>query len=483
MALRKHFSYQWKLFIPLVAALWLVILLMALWQQYYLRQSILEQIRSQLALINARMISAYEDDFDPENFLKFVGRYYIENPLYDQVRISVYYQGDLIYNVGKVIMLSDNDRRSKAGLTVLDDIDLIEERREDTNFYYNIGESKDKKLLVYTMLPFDSDIRNSMYPSRDIYIVVFGMALLATFLAYVYTRNVGRNIRMLRDFARRAASDPDFVPSMDYPHDELGDISRQIVHFYNERTKALLRLKREHTIAMHSIEEKSRLKRELTNNINHELKTPAGVIKGYVDTILEHPEMDDASRDHFMKKISEHVERLVGLMHDLSVMTRLEDGGNMINTEVIDYHDVVFNAVSEFEESGTLGDMEFNYDIPLDCKVWGNYNLLSAMLGNLTKNAVAYSKGTEINVALAGEDDDFCYFAFYDNGRGVNEESIPHLFERFYREDAGRSRKTGGTGLGLPIVLNTITAHGGTITVANREGGGLIFRYSLRKAK
>lgn len=483
MASKRQFSYQWKLFIPLVATLWLVIVLMAAWQQYYLRQNSLEQIRSQLALVNARIIAAYEEDIDPADFLRFVKRYYIENPLYDQVRISAYYQGELIYNVGRVIMLSDNARRSKAGLTSIDNPDLLEEDREERNFYYNIGESKDKKLLVYTMLPFDSTVRDAMYPSDNVYVIVFGMALVATFFAYFYTRNVGRNIRMLRDFARRATCDPDFVPSMDYPHDELGDISRQIVQFYNERTKAMLRLKREHAIAIHSTEEKSRIKRELTNNINHELKTPVGVIKGYVDTILEHPDMDSASRDHFMKKISEHVERLVNLMNDLSMMTRLEAGGNMISTEELDYHDVVFNAVSEFEESGMLGSIEFNYDMPFDCKVRGNYNLLFAMLGNLTRNAVAYSRGTEINLVLTGEDDKFYYFSFYDNGVGVKDESIPHLFERFYREDAGRSRKTGGTGLGLPIVMNTVVAHGGTITVANRDGGGLIFKYSLRKAK
>ena len=113
----------------------------------------------------------------------------------------------------------------------------------------------------------------------------------------------------------------------------------------------------------------------------------------------------------------------------------------------------------------------------------GNASLLSNMLMNLAKNAAAYSKGTECGVRLDGEDNNFYRFVFFDNGIGVGEEHIPHLFERFYRIDSGRSRKTGGTGLGLPIVQNTILAHGGTIEVRNGKNGGLEFVYTLPKSK
>ena len=155
----------------------------------------------------------------------------------------------------------------------------------------------------------------------------------------------------------------------------------------------------------------------------------------------------------------------------------------MISVEPIDFHEVVFNTVNDLEDSGILNGMEFNYDIPTYCRIIGNEALLSAMINNLTKNAVAYSKGTECNLILIDKDDDFYHFAFYDNGVGVKESSLPHIFERFFREDSGRSRKKGGTGLGLCIVQNTIEALGGTISAANREGGGLLFRFTLRRVK
>lgn len=244
-----------------------------------------------------------------------------------------------------------------------------------------------------------------------------------------------------------------------------------------------MRQKREHEVAMHAIEEKARAKRQLTNNINHELRTPIGVIKGYIDTILENPDMDADSRNHFLRKAQEHINRLVNLIADVSAITRLEEGGELISTEELDYHDLAFTIANDVEETGVLGKMKFNFDVPLDCKINGNYNLLSGMLINLVKNAAAYSKGTECELVCTGENDRFYFFEFRDNGVGVGEEHIPHLFDRFYRVDSGRTRRAGGTGLGLPIVQNTILAHGGTIEVVNRPEGGLCFKFSLQKYK
>ncbi|MDO4319515.1 MAG: HAMP domain-containing sensor histidine kinase [Bacteroidales bacterium] len=454
---------------------------MTVWISYRSRMNRIDRIRSQVELINARILNAYDDDIDPLAFLRFVDRFYVENPMYDHIRISAYYNGKLLYNVGEPINLNIVETKLESGITnhVISD---IEEDRRNSNFYYDVASSNDKRLIVYTMLPFDSDIKREIHGSSTVFILMFGIACLGTLMAFWMSRRLGRDISLLRNFALRAGSDPGFVPSKNFSHDELGDISRQLVRLFNERNGAIIKIKREHNVAMHALEDKARLKRELTNNINHELKTPIGVIKGYIDTIREHPEMDDESRNHFLSKVNEHIDRLIQLMNDLSSITRLEFGSQMINLEPIDFHEIVFRAVNDYESSGSLGNMVFNYDIPTYCRVIGNESLLTGMLNNLTKNAVFYSKGTECNLILTGQDDTHYHFAFYDNGVGVKESSLPHLFERFFREDMGRSRKKGGTGLGLPIVLNTVEALGGTISASNREGGGLLFRFTLRKA-
>lgn len=454
---------------------------MGTWIYYTGKHNRIERVRSQIDLISARIISAYNDDIDPSHFLRFIGRYYIENPLYDKIRISAYYDGKLIYNVGPKVVLTDREQLRQKGLITRQSDVNGDARPDSNNFYYDVSSSDDKRLIVYTVLPFDNDLHEALRGSMGVYIMLFCTAFIGTLLAFIMSRRLGHDISLLRDFALRAGSDPDFVPSMDFSRDELGDISRQLVRFYNERNSAVLKIKREHTVALHALEEKTRLKRELTNNVNHELKTPIGVIKGYIDTMRENPDMDAASRQHFLDKASEHVERLVQLMNDLSSITRLEFGAQTINLEVINFHEIAFQVASDFETSGMIGNMIFNYDIPTYCRVIGNQALLTGVLNNLVKNAVHYSRGTECNLILTGQDENFFHFAFYDNGIGVKESSLPHLFERFFREDQGRSRKKGGTGLGLPIVQNTIEALGGTISVSNRDGGGLLFRFTLRK--
>ena len=480
MALRKTISYQWQLFIPLVTTLWIMIFGIAVWQYNREREYRKNEIDSQLDLVANRILAAYDTDTDPTQFVDFVCQYYRNNPLYDLLRVSVYKDGELNRAWGEPIGVTDGERAIRHGVTLSSPTDRMPETA-NRFFYYKSMWSDDHRVAVYSALPFDSDILLASMPSNKILWVMFFIGLFMTVIAYISTRYFGRNIRNLRTIANKAATDPNFIPAMTFPHDELGDITRQIVFMYNERSKAMEQQRREHTVAMHAIEEKSLAKRQMTNNINHELRTPIGVIKGYIDTILANPDMDESSRTHFIKKASEHVDRLASLIADVSAITRLEDGGELISTEELDYHDLVFTVANDLEESGTLGKMSFQFRIPLDCKVNGNYNLLSGMILNLCTNAASYSKGTFCEFFLTGEDNSFYYFEFRDDGTGVAEEHLPHLFDRFYRIDHGRSRKSGGTGLGLPIVQNTVLAHGGTISVRNGELGGLSFTFSLPK--
>ena len=474
-ALRKHISYHWQLFVPLTLAMWTVVVGMGLWQRHNMEMINDARVREPLELINSRVIAAFENDVDPLPFINFIGNYYKENPLYETVCISVYKNGRLVYNIGDIIRPEVAD--AVGG-------EVVHVQADDANFFYKAQRSDDGSVEVYSMMPFDKEISVMLdEKSEDFWWIMLVIAVVLTIIGYYSTRHFGRNISMLRTFAERAATSPDFIPSADYPHDELGEISRQIVHIYQERLQAMKRLKQEHNVAMHAMEEKDRVKRQLTNNINHELRTPIGVIKGYIDTILENPDMDEASRTHFLRKASEHVDRLVNLIADVSAITRLEEGGELISTEELDFHDIAYTIANDLEESGALGKMTFRYDIPLDCKIMGNYNLLSGMILNLAKNSGTYSKGTYCELVLTGEDEKFYHFEFRDDGVGVGEEHIPHLFDRFYRVDSGRTRKAGGTGLGLPIVQNTILAHGGTIEVCNGELGGLCFKFSLPKVR
>ncbi len=163
------------------------------------------------------------------------------------------------------------------------------------------------------------------------------------------------------------------------------------------------------------------------------------------------------------------------------MLFRSEEGAGNVPVTGVDFHDLVFTIENDLTASGMAGNMAFNYNLPLDCIVKGNGTLLVGMVSNLIKNAAQHSHGTEMGLRLIVESEKYYTFSFYDNGTGVEPQHLPHLFERFYRIDAGRSRKVGGTGLGLPIVKNTVEALGGTITARNRSEGGLEFLFTLEK--
>ena len=307
-------------------------------------------------------------------------------------------------------------------------------------------------------MPGTDSLWSALEANKRLWYIILAIALAATYFCYLSTRYLTKNVTLLKKFAESATESNFNYDESSFPHDELGDISRQLVKLYREKVVAVEQTEKEHRIALHAVEEKARIKKQLTNNINHELKTPIGVIKGYIDTLLSTPDIDDATRTRFLTRTQENVERLCNLLSDVSTMTRLEDGTGNIPVAEIDFHDLVFTIESDARMSGITGNMKLYFDLPLDCKVKGNTSLLTGLVSNLIRNAAQHSHGTEMHLDLVIESDKYYTFSFFDNGTGVAEEHLPHLFERFYRIDAGRSRKVGGTGLGLPIVKNTIEA-------------------------
>ncbi|MDE6309601.1 MAG: HAMP domain-containing histidine kinase, partial [Muribaculaceae bacterium] len=455
---KRRLNYHWRLFIPIVLILWIIIATMMAFQFRRERTARAEEIKAQLMFINSRIIDSYEDGLIPESFLDFIGNYY-DDDVFHEIMVSVYdIDGDsLLLGVGQPLPNSDSVPNSARGVGIDAahlDATLREAAAESEMFYYSVDTTKDGKVRSIIAMPYSVSLADTLAADPEMWIVTIILTLIATFIAYWATRYLSRNIRLLRDFTNHAAtaSAEEFLYETRFPADELGDISRQIVNIYNKRAQAVKDLEYEHRMAMKATKEKSRIKRQLTNNINHELKTPIGIIKGYVDTILENPDMSDEQRNTFLKKVSANVDRLCSMLNDMSTITRLEENGENIPTETIDFHELLFTVADEVRESGMLKDMTFTYDLPFDCYVKGNISLLNGMLLNLTKNAINYSKGTEIGLKLVAENQNFYTFSFFDNGVGVEDKHLPFLFDRFYRVDSGRSRKVGGTGLGLPIV-------------------------------
>lgn len=485
MASKRRFSYQWRQFFPILGLLWGTIAVVFFY--FYKREvdARTENIRNQLEFVCERLIVAYERDEDMRQFMNFIGIYF-DGKLLSEASVAVYdsQNGKLEYSAGLPILQDYSDAATRPEFREAEEKGKGESvtKDKDSMNYSLAKRSQDGKIYVHASAPYTVSLSDAL-SATPVWIAIVIMVIIVTLLCYFSTRFLTRNVTLLRDFAEKAADgDVDYDVSK-FPHDELGDISRQIIKIYHEKDEAVKRSEKEHSIAIHAVEEKARIKKQLTNNINHELKTPIGVIRGYLETIRTNPGMDEATRTHFLKRTHENVERLCNLLSDVGAITLLEDGAKNIPVSDVDFHDLVFAIENDLRISGLAGNMKFNYDIPLDCVVRGNSNLLTGLVSNLIKNAAQYSHGTEMGIQMIIDSENHYTFSFYDNGTGVAPEHLPHLFERFYRIDAGRSRKSGGTGLGLPIVKNTIEALGGTISVHNRTEGGLEFLFTLEKWK
>lgn len=357
----------------------------------------------------------------------------------------------------------------------------------DHEYFYSATYFTREGYVVRSALPYNVDLVKDLQADQHYIWFAICVMLLLTVVLYRFTSRLGRNITKLNEFAARAssfslsaqsdASSADngelIAPSqlVDFSNDELGDTAARIVKLY-------LKLQR-------TQQEQDVLKRQLTQNVAHELKTPVASIQGYLETILENPGIDDAMRHQFLERCFAQGKRLTALLADMSTLSRLDDGAAMMTFEDIDVAEIITTVEKESQFALEQKGMSMRCRMPAHIILRGNQGLIYSIFRNLTDNAIAYAgKGTRITLTClppSAEEPRLFRFTFSDNGVGVPPEHLPRLFERFYRVDKGRSRKMGGTGLGLAIVKNAVRVHGGTIVASNDAGGGLRFDFTLRK--
>ena len=337
------------------------------------------------------------------------------------------------------------------------------------DYFYVASYFPKAQLIVRTALPYNDDLAKSLQADQHyIWFAIFAIILL-TVVLYRFTYRLGKNVSKLTIFAYKA----DHNESLEvedlakFPDDELGEIAERIIKMY----KRVQTTRKEQDI----------LKRQLTQNIAHELKTPVASIQGYLETILDNPHINEQTKEQFLQRCYAQSERLTSLLHDISTLNRLDDGSDMIDFEAVDITQLVADITKETALVRQERKMTFDNQLPERIVVKGNRSLLYSVFRNLTDNAIAYAGEGRTITLEAKEQGNKWHFIFRDNGQGVPPEHLARLFERFYRVDKGRSRKMGGTGLGLAIVKNAVLLHGGTIRVSNLPEGGLKFEFTIKQ--
>lgn len=227
--------------------------------------------------------------------------------------------------------------------------------------------------------------------------------------------------------------------------------------------------------------EKQRIKRQLTQNAAHELKTPVASISGYLETLLTNPNIDREKQHYFLQRCYAQSQRMSHLLNDMSTLTQLDNPSASRATEDVDcatiLHQMAEDTKPMFDERG----IRLLLALPEHINIKGDAQQIYSLFRNIFDNTLAYANGADFFKIKASLGAHNVQFSFSDNGVGVEPQHLPHLFERFYRVDKGRSRKMGGTGLGLAIVKNIALQYKGTATATETPGGGLTIEITLQR--
>ncbi len=330
-------------------------------------------------------------------------------------------------------------------------------------YFYCANYYPKQAIVVRSALPYNDELARQLTTDRHYIWFALIITIILAIVLYRFTHRLGKNITALRHFAMKAESREEIDPAelSSFPNDELGEISEHIVTLFTKLEKTR--------------KEQITIKRQLTQNIAHELKTPVASIHGYLETILTSERINDEQKNIFLNRSFEQCKRLASLVDDLSTLNRLEDAPDLHHFQTFNVTEVVKNIEQEAALRLQNNSMRFYNFLPKELIINGNQNLIYSIFRNLTDNAITYA-GADTTITLSYHNG---VYTFADNGIGISEEHISRLFERFYRIDKGRSRKLGGTGLGLAIVKNAISLHGGKITVCNVYPHGLKFEFTL----
>ena len=336
---------------------------------------------------------------------------------------------------------------------------------DDMNYFYS-ARLADNGMVVRSAAPYTHSLTDFLKADSTMLWIMVALTLAMSLVGFIVTRKISLSITRLNDFAHKAERGERIYSDEAFPNDELGSIAGNIVKLYAQREQ-------QHRQALRNEQDKIRLKKQLTNNINHELKTPVASILLCLDLLHDHPELAPEQKEEFMDKIRHNAQRLNSLLKDVSTITRMDEGADVIEKTETNLTALIREIV---EESRLRTEMKITLDIP-ELSITGNRPLLESIFRNLIDNAIAYSGASEMIISADTEGN----FTVSDNGCGIAPEHLPHIFERFYRIDSGRSRAAGGTGLGLSIVRNAVAIHGGSIKPFSING--LAYKFNLKVNK
>ena len=473
----RKLSYNNKLFLVVLLFIWGIIASILVFQYYREKQYKIESLNAQLQIHNQYLINAIESGEDykkhtAENIAPF-----------DSIRITIIsLNGSVVYDSKLNANSLDNHIKRQEIADALkhgSGVNIGRQSNSDGRKYF-YSATKGQRVIVRSAIPYSDSLKELLKADMLYLWAIICISIIFSIVAYFTSRRLGNNITRLKQFAQDAEKGEKINKQLTFPSDDLGKISNSIISLYSDLQQTITERDMEHEAMLREEQEKIRIKRQLSNNITHELKTPVASIQVCLETILSGMQLSNEKKEELLSRSYANCRRLRHLLNDVSLITRMEEGGMLIPKETIDLSQIIQEAIDEANlQNDTSFAIHSNIDEPLI--IQGNRSLVSSIFSNLINNAMSYSGGKNIYINLESFDNNNYNFTVEDDGTGIEEIHLSRIFERFYRIDKGRSRKLGGTGLGLSIVKHAVIFHGGKISATNRPEGGLKFTFSLQK--
>lgn len=250
--------------------------------------------------------------------------------------------------------------------------------------------------------------------------------------------------------------------------------------------KEVERFAQDKKLEIESLKDRENFRKEFMGNVSHELKTPLFTVQGYILTLLDGAMKDKNVRKKYLLRANKGVERLIYIVKDLDMITKLEMGDLALEMEDFNIIELVQNVFDLLEMKAAKKDitLTFEEEFKDSIMVHADRERIQQVLTNLIENSIKYGKeGGTTEISIEDLVMNKIIVRVTDNGEGIEEEHIPRLFERFYRVDKSGSRKVGGSGLGLAIVKHLVEAHQEKIYIESQFGIGSEFSFTLEKSE
>lgn len=314
-------------------------------------------------------------------------------------------------------------------------------------------------------------------PSR----IILSFALIAFVGTYIFSFLVIQ-YRVERFIYRRVKKIYDDVALLE----SSSFINQPITTDMETLTREVKKFATDKKLEIEMLQVREAYRREFLGNVSHELKTPLFTVQGYLSTLVDGAMDDKSVRKKYLKRAEKGVERLIYIVEDLDMITKLESGDLNLEFSNFDIVDLIQNVFDLLEMKAdkkkiTLGFESSNIQ---SVYVHGDKDKIQQVVENLIVNSIKYGRvGGNTEVTIVNLTNKKVLIRVTDNGEGIEQQNIPRLFERFYRVDKSGARSEGGSGLGLSIVKHIIEAHKEKIYVESEYGIGSEFSFTLEKEK